>query len=538
MKVKILKNESWRFFFFVESGQNYVFDCFTNKIYALNNELTELLENQRYLFIKIKYPDFYNKILKYQEVKPRRTNKKNERCIATINFSNNCNLNCKYCYRNKNDKNKMAKEDLESLVRFIKYDFMPEAADYCFSLCYTSESSLDLDYLLFFDSLIAKYEGYLFSKDKFSNNQITEIFNWLPIEIKNKYKIKSNYEILQTINQILQNEKLWKYFDYSKNSYLCELLKNSNELSLSKTVIANRQIIDDNFKLFNTKEKIKYMSMSFMTNATNITDEYIQFLKNSYVPSIFVSIDGKMDNHDLNRIYKNGKGSFSDVVNGIKKLQENGIKVKLSVVLTPGNTDVYEIVNYLLSLNVEQIGIVISRGSNFETSFSEDSINKIIKSLSKIYEVVFNEIKNERYKFFPVLKKNVWFTKVFDIYAHKIVSSRCNWGTEIIIDSQGNFYHCNSTIGNEKDLLGNWKKSIDENKLWHNKNVNDYESCKKCWTKYLCGGTCYAEELNEHQNNLNMECYYRKEFMKLVILFYAKLKRNNLVEKFVQEFLR
>lgn len=432
----------------------------------------------------------------------------------------------------------MSKEDLESLIRFLKYDFMPEATEYCFSLCYTSESSLDIDYLLFFDSLIAKYEGYLFSEEKFSNLQAIEIFNWLPVAIKDKYKFKFSCEILHILNQILQNEKLWKYFDYSKNSYLCELLTNKDELSLSKTVIANRQIIDDNFKIFDTKEKIKYMSMSFMTNATNITDDYIKFLKESYVPSIFVSIDGDRESHNLNRIYKNGKGSFSDVIKGIKKLQDNGIKVNLSVVLTPENTDVYEIVSYLLTLNVEQIGIGISRGNSFETNFSENSINKIIRSITKIYEEVFNEIKNDRYKFFPVLKRNVLFTKVFDIYTHKIVSARCNWGTEFFIDSQGNFYHCNSTIGNKRDLLGNWKKSIDENRLWHRKNVNDYETCKKCWAKYLCGGTCYAEEINEHQNNLNMECYYRKEFMKLVVLFYAKLKRNNLVEKFVQEFLK
>lgn len=325
----------------------------------------------------------------------------------------------------------MSKKDLESLVRFIKYDFMPEASEYCFSLCYTSESSLDIDYLLFFDSLIAKYEGYLFSEEKFSNVQAKEIFNWLPNVIKDKYKIKSTCEFLYTINQILQNEKLWKYLDYSKNSYLCELLNNSNELSLSKTVIANRQIIDDNFKIFNTKEKIKYMSMSFMTNATNITEDYIKFLKESYVTSIFVSIDGNKESHDLNRIYKNDRSSFSDVINGIKKLQDKGIKVNLSVVLTPKNTDVYEIVNYLLSLNVEQIGIGISRGNNIETNFSEDSINKIIKSITKIYEVVFNEVINGKYKFFTALKRNIWFTKVFDIYACKFVSARCNWGVRI-----------------------------------------------------------------------------------------------------------
>lgn len=61
-------------------------------------ELTKLLKKQKYFAIKLKYPKFYNQILKHQEIKPKTVNKKNERCVATINFSNNCNLDCKYCY--------------------------------------------------------------------------------------------------------------------------------------------------------------------------------------------------------------------------------------------------------------------------------------------------------------------------------------------------------------------------------------------------------------------------------------------------------
>lgn len=76
MKVKKLKNESWRFYFFKESGEDFVFDCFTNKIYSIKGELAELLEKRRYLLIKIKYPYFYNQILEHHDIKPKTIDKK------------------------------------------------------------------------------------------------------------------------------------------------------------------------------------------------------------------------------------------------------------------------------------------------------------------------------------------------------------------------------------------------------------------------------------------------------------------------------
>lgn len=63
---------------------------------------------------------------------------------------------------------------------------MPEAKQYIFSLCYTGESSLQLKKLIAFDGLIAKYEGYLFSKNEISENVAFQILKELPVQVTQK----------------------------------------------------------------------------------------------------------------------------------------------------------------------------------------------------------------------------------------------------------------------------------------------------------------------------------------------------------------
>ena len=65
-------------------------------------------------------------------------------------------------------------------------------------------------------------------------------------------------------------------------------------------------------------EKISY---HITTNGTLLTDEIIDFLiKNRF--SISISLDGPENEHDRNRVYANGKGTFKDVIKNIKKIRD------------------------------------------------------------------------------------------------------------------------------------------------------------------------------------------------------------------------
>ena len=526
-----LENSSWRFYFLHNDDGYYCFDCFTHKIYSIKKELYTLLQNKKYNLVKKEYKKFYKQILQKQSFVPKEF--KDDKCYVTINFSNTCNLKCKYCYRDKEEKRSLSENSLKEIVEYVKKTFFPSASQYIFSLCYTSESSYDLDKLKYFDYLIGQYEGYLYSEKEITKRKILKILEQLPKKITEAYK--ENKDPLNIINTILLKEKLWEIYDYSKHDFLSSLLAKTKKLSASKTVMVNRQILNYIFPKLSSEKPIQYMSMSFMTNATNITDDYISFLKSRLETKIYVSLDGPENIHDMNRIYHDGTGSYNDVIAGIEKLKKNGIDIIPSAVITPIYTDLNSIVEHFINLGFKTMTFNLVRGKTEETCFSLCSINNLINNIKKIYEEIFIDFKRGIISDKLIILRNTFlFIYLRNIYYRNYVTARCKWGKSVVIDSKGNLYHCDSTIGFKDDYLGNYHNKKTKKELLKQPNINDYSKCKNCYAKYLCGGTCYAELIFNNKQNELMECHFRKELINESIKFYIRLKNEKLLDNFMK----
>lgn len=526
------RNNHWRFYFFQQSEKKYCFDSFTHKIFELSDELFALLQNRMYKEIQSKYKVFYKSIIKCKPC--QKSVKQSKECLITIDFSNKCNLNCKYCYREKKETASLSFKELHEIFEYVTQIYDPSASAYNFSLCYTSESSFDLEKLKYIDILLGQYEGYLFSEKQISRNKADLLFSKLPLDIQNKYQ--SDTDGIHRLNQILINEKLWNKFDYSNNDYLVKVLSKTNELSYSKSIMANRQILNKTFSEIDIENKISYFSMSFMTNATNINQEYIDFLKSILVDSIYVSLDGPEYIHNENRRYSNGKDTYNDVITGIKKLQINGITVIPSAVIIPQNPDLNIIVNHFISLGFNEMSFNLARGKIAVNIFSYESINILINSIKVLFEEFFESTKSDSVNpKIKLLKNTIIFSYLRMIYFRTYITNRCDWGNNLVIDSKGNLYHCNSTIGYEKDYLGNYRNNKTRNKLLTIPNVNNNKKCRKCYAKSLCGGTCYAEIIMGNTINEEMECYYHKMLINESFKFYTKLKTSNLLDIFMKK---
>lgn len=68
------------------------------------------------------------------------------------------------------------------------------------------------------------------------------------------------------------------------------------------------------------------VNYSVVTNLTLLNNEMMDFFEAHHI-GISTSIDGSQSVHDENRPYRNGLGSFADVVNSIKRVQQRGLSV-------------------------------------------------------------------------------------------------------------------------------------------------------------------------------------------------------------------
>jgi uncharacterized protein len=105
-------------------------------------------------------------------------------------------------------------------------------------------------------------------------------------------------------------------------------------------------------------EKLKdRVSLGMQTNGTLVTDEWIEVLKRHNL-RVGVSLDGPPKIHDLSRFDHAGRGSYSQTVQGLQKLQEKGVFSCVLTVINPGQSGL-EIYRHIRSLGVKNMNFLL-----------------------------------------------------------------------------------------------------------------------------------------------------------------------------------
>jgi len=105
-------------------------------------------------------------------------------------------------------------------------------------------------------------------------------------------------------------------------------------------------------------EKLKdRVSLGMQTNGTLVNDEWIDVLKRHNL-RVGVSLDGPPEVHDLARFDHAGRGSYHQVVQGLRKLQENRIFSCVLTVINPGQSGL-EIYRHIRSLGVKNMNFLL-----------------------------------------------------------------------------------------------------------------------------------------------------------------------------------
>jgi len=257
---------------------------------------------------------------------------------------------------------------------------------------------------------------------------------------------------------------------------------------------------------------------SIQTNGTLITEEWARFFKENNI-LVGISLDGSKDIHNLNRLDYSGKGSFNDVVRGIKLLQKYGVNFNILVVVTPIVARKIESCYKFFKKNDLRYLQFIPCLDSFESK--EDGTKNKFSLTSKEYTIFLIKLFDLWYA--DVVNNDFVSIRYFDnilglFLGHNYeacdMNGRCS--CQHIIESDGSVYPCDFYTY-EKHSIGNiLNETFDD---MHNKeytkefileSLNVSNKCKQCKFYTVCRGGCKRYRENQ-KDNLNYLCdsYYQ-----------------------------
>ncbi|QEN04144.1 radical SAM peptide maturase, CXXX-repeat target family [Thiospirochaeta perfilievii] len=225
------------------------------------------------------------------------------------------------------------------------------------------------------------------------------------------------------------------------------------------------------------------------------TDKVQKFIKsNKEILGIGFSIDGNKDKHDLQRIYKNGKGSYDDVMSNfdLYRSQFPGIQ---STKATFSHEDLVYLKDSILSLwenGIEEVNSNIV----YEDVWVEGDPEIFEKQLKELADTI---IEKELYNNFECT--------FFDPSLGRPLNGRnnnwCSCGDNMIaVDYKGDFFPCNrftsATLSNKKErIIGNIKTGIDANKRRaYRALTSSHQSQSKCLECDIASGCSWCQGYN------------------------------------------
>lgn len=273
----------------------------------------------------------------------------------------------------------------------------------------------------------------------------------------------------------------------------------------------------------------KSINFHLTTNGTLITEEIADFLsKHNF--SVRLSIDGPDENHNRMRPLRSGKPSYTSTINGLKLLLEHMPgQTTINTVLTEGNRliSVWEWASTLGVENLQCIRVGTPSGSSLQYN---QQIEEFGLDLVQIGESMVTNFRTgaSNLRYLPLIKtlRRLMIPEPIVHYCGACFSY-------IGISTTGDFYPCFRFIGIDEYKIGSYRKGIDllkKNQIRQN-NIQEVDNrllCKDCWSRYLCGGACYADaEVYGGGIVLENQCRFIRKEIEIAVKLFRDLVDNN-----------
>ena len=239
------------------------------------------------------------------------------------------------------------------------------------------------------------------------------------------------------------------------------------------------------------------------TNSLLITPDVIKKLFIPYKMRIQITLDGGKAYHNKRRVYRDGKGTYSQILDSIRLLNYYGIKNEIDLRINVDKNNIESVEEVLNDVHGKvgyvYIGLLRAVGNN------KEHISDCISDNDYVLKY--------RPKLEPIFKK--FGKKIHYGDFGKKHSCALNSGNSYIIDSNLDVYRCDNLIGNPKYSIG---KIIDgvlhKTSEYYNQRTWSpfkFEKCKLCKRLPVCAASCAFLCLLKNGSMNVPTCYITEE---------------------------
>lgn len=238
------------------------------------------------------------------------------------------------------------------------------------------------------------------------------------------------------------------------------------------------------------------IGFSITTNGTLLTPEDCDFFER-FGFAVTVSLDGSRANHDRQRPFKGGRGSFDVIIRRLKPLLAKQVAMQATarVTVTPENLDLRETLDELLALGFYSVGFspMLASPTGAGQMQGASLATMLENMVSCGHEFERRVLRGETYAFANLM------TALQEIHRGTHRPYPCGAGGGYFgVSADGDLSACHRFVGDHVGDMGHIATGVDRSRqaTWlRSRHVHTQLPCNSCWARYLCGGGCHHEVL-------------------------------------------
>jgi uncharacterized protein len=265
-----------------------------------------------------------------------------------------------------------------------------------------------------------------------------------------------------------------------------------------------------------------HIGFSITTNGTLLTEEDANFFE-QHGFAVTVSLDGLREEHDRQRPFKGGGGSFDRILERsqvLLRLQKR-MQVSVRATITPGNLHLKESLEFFLGMGFHSVGFSpVLRSPAGHGEFAGANLARLLEAMVECgIEFERRMIHGERYAFSNIVNA------LHEIHRGTHRPYPCGAGAGYLgVSADGELAACHRFVGDQEGKMGSLVTGIhreSQNRWLAERHVHTQSPCRDCWARYLCSGGCHHEVIARGR----VACDYIRGWLDYCLQAYGRVSR-------------